>query len=394
MKHKPGFLRQVKQYNMAKVLKAIWEGEPISRIELVDKTELTSGTITNLTQELIHAGMIRESESQASQVGRKRVMLRFAAEQYRLIGIDIGRASVEVVLTDLSGRIVESEEADMTGSLGPAQVLDWLAPSVSGIRERAARRGELVIGTGLSIPGPMNHEQGMLLDPPNFPGWERVQVRAEIEKRLGVSVVMNDNARASALAERWFGLGRAGQNLVHITMDIGIGGGVIADGEIVHGYNGLYGQVGHMTVVPDGELCACGNWGCWETVGSIPAILRHWHDRTEGASIADFFRAAENGEAHAERRLEYTLQVMDSTLTTLFNLYDPEIIVFGGRLMPHLSPYMKRITSRVQARVYAFAQNRVVIAENTFGASQSAVGAASLVFGKMMEDPLMLLDSV
>lgn len=391
MKLTAGYLREVKQQNISRVLRDIWRLEPVSRIELVEETKLTSGTITNLTQDLLHAGLLKQTELSTGNVGRKRVMLRLDPNRCMLIGIDIGRAASEVVVTDLTGRVLRSEEIEAADRCNPGSVLEAAAARVHAMIASIGAKTP-VLGVGLSIPGPMNLQDGTLLAPPNFPHWENYPVRRELERLLGRTVQMNDDARTSALAERWFGYGRKHESFVYVTMGHGIGGGVISAGEVLAGANGLYGQLGHITSMPGGEPCACGNRGCWETIGSIPAILRRW-GRSD-ATIDDFFAAVRQGDGEALQVLETTLEVLQSTLTTLFNVYDPDLIVLGGKLYPYLHDYLPRIRTRVQESVYQFVRGRVVIEPASFGATQSAVGAAALVFGTLMNRPLDALDQL
>jgi predicted NBD/HSP70 family sugar kinase len=389
-----GYLRQIKQYNMSQVLKYIWNLEPVSRIELVEETKLTSGTITNLTQDLLKVNLLKETEVTTGNVGRRRVMLRLNEQCFKVIGIDIGRSSYEVVTTNLTGHILQSREVRTDRNTDPLQVLEGV---VSIVREMIAQidaQHDELLGIGLSIPGPMNLQEGVLLVPPNFPHWEHFEVQKQLGSMIGRKITMNDDARTSALAERWFGCGQKEDSFVYITMGHGIGGGVVSKGEILLGTNGLYGQVGHITVIPEGELCDCGNRGCWETVGSIPGILRRWNQGKEEPTIEDFFAAVRAKDPKAERCLEWTLQIMESTLTTLFNVYDPALIILGGKLYPYLESYLPRIRHHVQASVYPSARNHVMIKSASFGTSQSAVGAASLVFGDLMERPLDVLDAL
>ncbi len=390
-----GYLRQVKQTNLSGLLKQIWKLEPISRIELVEAAQLTSGTITNLTQDLLQVGLLKESGLSTGTVGRKRMMLKLNTERFALVGIDIGRESLEVVATDLSGKILASTEASTLGISGPQQVLEQVSSIVQSMIARVESEAQQVLGIGLGIPGPMNMQDGTLLMPPNFPNWEHFPVKAELERLLGRKVLMHDDARTSALAERWFGYGREHTNFVYVTMGHGIGGGVVSGGDVILGSNGLYGQIGHITIIPDGELCACGNRGCWETVGSIPAILRRWgHGNVTDVTIGGFFEAVDAGDPGAMRVLESTLQVLESTLTTLFNVYDPDLIILGGKLYAYIDNYLPRLRNHVQSSVYRFAQSKVAIQSASFGTSQSAVGAAALVFGELMNYPLDVLEQV
>ncbi|MBB6673039.1 ROK family protein [Cohnella nanjingensis] len=165
-------------------------------------TRLTSGTITNLTQELLQTGLIRESETSSGSVGRKRVMLKLRTDRYMIIGLDIGRTSFEVVLADLAGRIIKSVEGNTVGIGQPEKILDLIAPHVRSMGRYASSRGTPVIGLGVSIPGPMDRKSGQLLSPPNFPGWESYPITSTLEKKFGLRVFVEDDARASALAER------------------------------------------------------------------------------------------------------------------------------------------------------------------------------------------------
>jgi len=395
MKEKVGYLHHVKQLNMSKVLHSIWSSEPVPRIKLVDQTELTSGTITNLTQELLKAGLIKEFKSFSNMVGRRPIMLRIAVENYRLIGIDIGRNSIEVVLTNLSGKIMMSRKNELLNQNDPKQVLKKIVVYVNEMIQFSHKSHNFILGIGLSIPGPMDLKQGKLLSPPNFQGWTHFPIQKELEQRLFRAIKINDDARSSALAERWFGLGRKGEDFVYITMGVGIGGGVVANGELLYGKNGLYGQIGHMSIIPDGILCACGNIGCWETVGSIPGILKRWKmGAEENHTIDDFFKAVSQGDMQANRCLESTLQMLESVLITLYNVYDPDLIVLGGTLSTYLKSFIPRIRRNVQSRMYSFAKNRLMIEHASFGESQSAVGAAAIVFGHLLHQPLDVIELI
>ncbi|TVY08165.1 ROK family transcriptional regulator [Paenibacillus cremeus] len=382
------YLQQVKQQNLCSILTYIWEAEAISRVELIEKTGLTSGTITNLTSELIEWGLIRESETSSGTVGRKRIMLRFQPELYRIMGLDIGRSSIALVMTDLTGGIVYSRKLDTGETLEPASVLAAIEPLMQEALQLAASEHKRVLGIGVGIPGPMNLETGTLRKPPNFPGWDGYPIRKVLEERLGLPVQIEDDARTSALAERWFGHAKKEGSLVFVTMGMGIGSGIIAEGKLVRGVNGLYGQVGHTMLDPHGIVCDCGNRGCWETIGAIPGILRRYGG--EG-SMAELMEQVKRGDPSASQCYEETLYYLESALTNVFNMYDPAMIVLGGKLFSYLEPELARIRSRVIERVYDFVKHRVRIEAATFGEVQSAVGGAALVLEELIAKPLQVM---
>ncbi|GAA3399876.1 ROK family protein [Paenibacillus hodogayensis] len=386
--NKIAYLKQVKQSNMSEVLEKIWQHQQISRVELVEHTGLTSGTITNLTHELIELKVIREFEAVSGNVGRRRVMLGFDTSQYRIIGLDIGRATAEIVVVDLNGKIIRTIERDMSDRKGPDEYFGVIDPLLTEVKQEIEASGLTILGLGVGVPGPMDYGAGTLLDPPNFPGWRNYPLQSVLEQKFGLTTLIEDDARTSAMAERWYGLGRSIQDLVFITMGIGIGGGVVNEGKIVRGTNGLCGQVGHMTIVLDGKICDCGNRGCWETVGSIPGILSRW---SGGNTMEQLTEAIRTGDSEALQCMEDTLNYLETALINVYNMYDPELVVLGGRLYPYLADYLLPVQNHLRSRLYAFAKDRLRIEPSTFGTSQSAVGAAALVLGFLLSEPVRLL---
>lgn len=389
--NKIAYLQQVKQHNMAAILKQIWKMDQVSRIELVEQTGLTSGTITNLTHELIELNVIRERESVSGHVGRKRIMLGFDPGYYRMIGLDIGRSSFEIVVSDLCGTILNKVEREIPTESGSDIVEREILPILQTIKREAEQSGCRILGLGVGVPGPIDYSKGTLLNPPNFPGWNGYGLRQVLEEQLQWLVVIEDDARTSALAESWYGIGRSVEELVFITMGIGIGGGVVSCGEIIRGTNGLCGQVGHMTVVHNGLPCDCGNQGCWETVGSMPGILSRWSN--EG-TMDDFIAAVRKGEQGAVHCMEETLHYLETALINVYNLYDPQLVVLGGKLLPYLKEYLPSVQSHLQTRQYAFVREKLILRTSSFGASQSAYGATALLFGYLLNEPLKLLSNL
>lgn len=382
------YLQKVKLQNMALILQKIWEREAVSRIELVEMTGLTSGTITNLTQELLKKRLIRESESTSDSLGRKRVNLRFDTTSYAFIGLDIGRTSIGAVMTDLMGNVAEIIEYSTEGIANPDEVLALIDPFVNKLIASANAQKRKIAGIGVSIPGPMDQERGALIEPPHFPGWSGYPIREKLEARYGLQVLIEDDARTCALAERWFGIGRDGRDLVFVTMGMGIGGGVIQSGKVLRGANGLYSHFGHMAIMLDGPVCDCGNFGCWEAVGAIPGMLKRWG---RSGSFSDFIREVREGDPHAVECMKETVRMLESALTSLFNLYDPDVIVLGGKLYPYFTPYRDNIVANVRRRVFGFVRERVFIEPSTFGDMQSLMGAVALLFGRVLEEPQFIL---
>jgi len=381
-------LQQVKQKNMSAVLQVLWQQERISRVELVTETGLTSGTITNLVQELVERRVVREAGAISGAVGRRRIQLQLDDALHRIIGIDIGRTSFAVVVTNLAGRIESSAGGDLPQGQDPETTLDLVARNVNALMDEARAVGGRILGIGVGIPGPMDADAGVLLQPPNFQGWRDFPLRRVMQERFSLPVWMEDDARTSALAERWYGRGKEGGDLVFVTMGVGIGSGIIIDGKLARGAHGLCGQVGHMTIVPFGEACPCGNFGCWETVGSIPGMIRRYG---RDISIGELFALAGADDALAQKIVDETISYLVIALINVCNMYDPVTVVLGGRLFSYFADHLHEIAERVRAHAYASVRERIRIEASTFGDFQSAMGAAGLVLNALMVEPMRTL---
>ncbi len=397
------YLQKVKNENASHILHHIWELEAVSRIELVERTGLTSGTITNLTQSLIGMRIIKESEAVSDSVGRKRVNLRFDGSHYAIIGIFIARDVLSAIMCDWMGQPLAQVEHDIAGMSNPEQIIERIEPFVQNMLLLASEQKRTVVGIGLSIPGPMDITKGKLLNPPNFPGWQGFPIQSVLEGKFGIRVYMEDDARTSALAERWYGIGRTGRDLVYVTLGSGIGSGIIQNGKVLRGTNGLLGQVGQMSMRladnnrdagTDSAVCeknrqgiGSPNYGCWEDLSSFKGILMRWGKQ---GSFEDFIAEVNRQEPYAASVMQETVRMLEAAIITMFNMYDPEVIVLGGKLYPYFAPYMEQAAANIRSRVYDFVQDRVFIEAATFGHLQELMGAVGLVFGKVMNDPMLL----
>jgi predicted NBD/HSP70 family sugar kinase len=375
------YLQQVKMRNLGTILRLVLERGPVSRTELTEYAGLTSGTITNLTQEMLQARVLRERDASPGPVGRHRVNLAFGDALCSLC-FDLGRERAGVALADLAGNLLE-QEMFLVERSGPEATLALLRAPAERMLNLAKKQGRCVLGVGVSIPGPVDREAGCAADVPNFPGWDRFPLGGVLRESFGLELVcMDDDAHTAALAERWFGLGRNGRDLVAVMLGMGIGGGVIHDGKIRQGAHGLYGQVGRLPVF------AAGLHGCWEELAAVPGILRRWGGK---GGMQEFFRSVAAGEPRAVECMEETLCITQAAISALFFLYDPELLVLGGRLYPYFSPYRERIAEYVRGQVYPVAARRVDIRQVSFGQRQGFKGAAALVTDYAVNHPAVLL---
>src|SRR5579863_6122812 len=205
---------------------------------------------------------------------------------------------------------------------------------VTSIEALRARLGEHNLrGVGIGLPGFILIDKGVIVGSNNMPEFENYPVRDEIERRLGAKVILENDANAAALGEKWIGAGRDVDDLVLLTLGTGVGGGIISGGRVLQGYLGMAGELGHMTVVPNGNPCGCGNQGCLEKHASATAIAgmaRMMHLGTNPTS-EDVFQLASQGDQKAKTVFEVMGRALGVGIATLVNIFNfPLYLLSGG----------------------------------------------------------------
>src|ERR1044071_8136696 len=186
------------------------------------------------------------------------------------IGVDLGGTNLRAAAIDRSGKMLDKISGSTNFTEGREAVLGDIVSAITALRKTHGVEG--LAGMGVGVPGFIRMKEGFITGSNNLPYLEDFPVRDEIPRRLGTVVILENDANAAALGEKWMGAGRDVDDLVLLTLGTGIGGGIISGGRVLHGHLGMAGEVGHLTVVPNGNPCGCGNHGCLEKHASATAI--------------------------------------------------------------------------------------------------------------------------
>src|SRR5579864_9437198 len=189
------------------------------------------------------------------------------------IGVDLGGTNLRIAAISKDGELLEKVTLGTKVALGRDHVITEMCDAIRRLSDQFRSSGTF-LGAGIGVPGIIDMETGTLRKSANLPGWEDYPVRAEIERRLGARVLLENDANVAALGEKWLGAGRDVPNMAMVTLGTGIGGGIIINGKIWQGTHGMSGEFGHITVEPEGYLCGCGNHGCAEQYASASAVVR------------------------------------------------------------------------------------------------------------------------
>src|SRR4029077_17123492 len=237
-----------------------------------------------------------------------------------LAGIDLGGTQVRVALARSDGQLVGSFKTK-TPLLGtPQRMVEWAATEIERNRGR-----QKVSTITIAAPGPIDIARGVLVNPPNLPGWRNVPLADLLHRATGARVHVANDADMAGLGEFYRGAGQGTRNMIYITWSTGVGGGLIIDGRLHRGAHGTAGEIGHRTIAPDGPLDTWGQRGCLEAMAGGASLARE-----TGHPAAELFKAAARGDAHARGVVERPPRYMGLALISLTNALDPELFVMGG----------------------------------------------------------------
>ncbi len=310
-------------------------------------------------------------------------MLKYA------IAVDLGGTQVRAAIVDSNGHILEREQVLTDAQGGPEAVVSQIELLVKSISGKAA--GKEILGVGVSSPGPLDTEKGIALSLPTITGFSEFALGAALRACISYPVVLENDGIAAAIGEWRLGAGVGFSNVVYVTVSTGIGGGVIVDGRVMRGRRGMAGHVGHMIIVPDGDMCGCGTKGCFEAYGAGPAFTARARKRACGHATSILglngeeitspavFAAAKTGDALALELVAEEAKILGMGFSSLLHLFSPDVLIMGGGLSHEFEMLAPGIVAQIHLSAMP-AFKSVPIVKAKLGGNSGLVGAASLVF--------------
>ena len=294
------------------------------------------------------------------------------------IGLDLGGTNLRAAAITKSGEVLSKVWGKAKLSQGRDTVVDDMVASIQNLREEYGT--ESLMGVGVCVPGFILMEKGVIVESNNLPEFDGFPVRDVIEQKLGCPVVLENDANAAALGEQWIGAGRGVDDLVLLTLGTGIGGGIISGGKILHGYLGMAGEVGHITVVPNGNPCGCGNQGCLEKHASATAILgmAHMMHLGKGITSEDVYNMAIQGDERARMIFEIVGRSLGIAIATLVNIFNFPLYLLSGGPLAAWDQFSPALFAEVRKRSYPFRHTDTRIEKATLGSEAGLFGAAHL----------------
>jgi len=383
------------------VLGHIMRAGAISRADIARQTGLHRSTITRIVASLLEAGFVEESGEGDGGLGRKPVMLRLVSGALNVLGVAIESTFVAGVLVGLDAQIIDRIEVPL-GDTNRDAVMADVYYVIDSLLEKAHQRGVGVVGIGVAMHGIVNSDQGISVFAPAIE-WRNEPVAANIAGKYSLPVRMENNANAMALGESWFGNGQAVDNILVVKVGSTIGSGVILGGKLFPGTDYSAGEIGHLTVLPGGPRCRCGNLGCLETVASLDAVLKRGRDllrKGEAESLLAFLGgdaqelsfeklclATFAGDAVALRLWEEVAVYLGLALSYTINILNPAKVLIGGDVFPVLDYVLPKVRETVGIQVLPPLKSHLRLEPVGLEHDSVTIGAATLLLQEIFELP-------
>ena len=364
---------------VSQLFQLLRDGVPRTRAELAKSTGLARSTVAVRVDELMRMGLITPVADAVSTGGRPPSQFAINPAAKVVVAVDLGASHGTVAIADLTGKVLSERHGEIDIALGPEPVLTWLVETASALLTESGRSVSDVAAMGIGVPGPVEHSTGQPVNPPIMPGWDRFDIPGWINRHIPAPVLVDNDVNIMALGERsvaWPAVG----HFMFVKVATGIGTGLISDGHLQRGAQGIAGDIGHVQVARGADIpCQCGNRGCLEALASGPAIARALRAQgIEAHTGSDVVDLVKRGNIDAIQAVRQAGRDIGEVLTTCVSLMNPSVIAIGGsmaRVGEHLIAGVREV---VYTRSTPLATEYLSIVQSAAAENAAVIGASML----------------
>ena len=390
------------QKNIASVLKVLHLEQKASRAKIAAMTDTARSTVSTIIDKLekLHIVEYTDLPPSPTTVGRPGALLRLNPKAFYALGIEINILTSRVMLVGLDGIVMEKHQIDIDARSNPNQILATLAEVAEQVMSRSGVDRERIIGLGVSFMGLIDRTKGIVLRSTSLMEWNRINIGEVFASRFSFPAYIENNANAMVLGETRFGIGQGKENLFGVTVEEGIGGGIVINKRLYTGSYAAAGEFGHMSIVQAGPICHCGNRGCLRTLASESAIeanairivktgvktlLRNKEEFDHlRITIHDVIEAARQGDTVSQDIISEAARYLGMGLVNLVNVFSPEMVIFNKGSLPTYEPFWELVTRIITEGCYAGEQGVPELVISALGENAVCVGAASVVMDRIL----------
>jgi len=309
------------------------------------------------------------------------------------VGIDVGGTNVKIGLFDTELKLICKTSVTTDADMGPKIVIDKMAKTVDELVAQAGLTLKDIIAVGIGTPGPAKYSEGIIIRSTNMPKFKNVPICRMLNEKLGVPIIFDNDANVACWGEYAVGAGKGVKDIVFFTLGTGIGGGIVSNGELVHGCDENGAELGHTIIYPDGRLCNCGQRGCVEAYASADSTARRATEAVEGGAASslkkvldekgritskDVYQHLASGDKLAKEITEGTAKALAITCINMLHATEPKRIVFAGGMIAAGDVLLNGIRRFFDEHVWTIKAESVEICFATLGEDAGIIGAAAL----------------
>jgi predicted NBD/HSP70 family sugar kinase len=426
-RYRTGDQALVRQMNLSVIMHHLRENGSVSRAALAEMSGLNKTTVSSLVQELIDQRFIEEFGLNSAGAGRPAILLRLNPAAGSIVAAEVDVDVLSVIRTNFAAEVTWRHREAIGREMGQQAILDRLLALLSEARSSAGSADGALLGIAVGVPGLVDQETGTVHFAPNL-GWVEVPLRSLLWERFGCPVYVDNESNLAALGEHYFGVAQGCENVLFLSLGVGLGGGIIHEGRLYRGVSGFSGEFGHMTVDPEGLPCNCGNHGCWETLVSTAAVFRNMRqerlreralsdgdespesERHRGDESPDYERDRGDESPHYEPKVELlTLPMVLAAaragdpaavlalrevgrhlgigIASLVNALNPDLVVLGGRLSAAGEFLLPVATAELQRRALRWSAEATQVVLAKHGADACVMGGVATVTQAVLAEP-------
>lgn len=382
-----GNSRYIRDLNLTGIFRLIQKYGPISRKELAENTGYSAATITNHVKRLMDEGFVIETNKGSSTGGRRPVYLTVNPDQGYILAVDIEVNQIRILLFDLNLKIKEKLELAIGGRTAE-EVLLVLVDQIKSFCQQNNIKADKIIGVGVVLPGLVDNKNGYLHFAPNLK-WRDIDIKGFFEKKLGYKIVVENEAKAAVLGEKELVFPDV-ENMVYVSINEGIGCGIIFNGNLYRGASGNAGEFGHIIIDSNGPECHCGNYGCWETLASTKYISsRYFAETGRLLAYSDLSRQELDSDKIFQEIVKETARNIAIGLVNIVNSLSPEVLVIGGNILALEKYIMEDIGEILTEKALSILQQKVELACSKLGNKAALYGIARMVFDINIDEEII-----
>lgn len=376
-----------RRYNRAQILNRLRIQGSASRADLARQTGLTRSTISRIVDELTEEKLVHEIAENQNLKGRPGTLLTLNPLGGSAIGIEIGVHFISIMLTDFISTPIWHERKEIGDSTDPETYIAQAEILISKAITIAGQNHLPVKGIGVAVWGMVNQLTHKIHFAPNL-HWHDISIEERWNKLFNIPVIVENDANVAALGEYYFGNGKKIEDFIYLSMDIGVGAGIISNGHLFRGAIGYAGEIGHITIDPDGELCNCGKRGCLETKIGRKVIVDRYKNlaHIDSIDLEKIIQRGQAGDPIARKIFEEAGESIGIGISSAVNLLNPSMIIFGWSLGQAISLILPGVRRTLNERCLPDLAENLILTSSRKGSDDALFGSIALVLDEIIRE--------